>query len=136
MPAAPAEPRLCPIADALAVVGERWSLLVVRELFRGAHRFSDIQRNTGAPRDVLTARLRSLVEAGVIETRRYSEHPPRSSYHLTAAGRDLSPVLLALTQWGVKHLDDEPWDLPTHGDDAHPIAPRVRAECATCRAPI
>src|SRR4051795_3540920 len=103
MPAAGTTPRPCAIADALELVGERWALLVVRELFWDNHRFADIAQNTGAPRDVLSARLRTLVDAGVIEKRKYSGRPPRSGYHLTKAGFDLAPVLLALMQWSNRH---------------------------------
>jgi DNA-binding HxlR family transcriptional regulator len=97
-------PRVCSIADALDVVGERWSLLVLRELGFGVHRFKDIQVNTGAPRETLALRLRKLEEAGVIERRRYSDRPPRDEYLLTAAGRDLAPVLIGLRVWGERHV--------------------------------
>ena len=98
-PAAGTTPRPCTIADALDLLGERWALLVVRELFWGNHRFAGIARHTGAPRDVLSARLRRLVDAGVIEKRRYSESAPQGiGYDSTQAGRDLAPVLAALTQ--------------------------------------
>jgi DNA-binding HxlR family transcriptional regulator len=90
----------CPIAAALDIVGDRWSLLVLRDLSRGVHRFSDIQAKTGAPRDRLTSRLRALEEAGVIARQRYSEHPPRDEYVLTDAGRAIAPVLDALETWG------------------------------------
>ena len=96
--------RPCPIAASLELVGERWSLLVVREVSLGNHRFSEIARGTGAPRDRLSARLNALVDAGVLERRPYSTAPPRSGYHLTAAGRDLLPVLQALLQWGNRWL--------------------------------
>ena len=95
--------RICPIADSLEVVGDRWSLLVLRELSLGVHRFNDIQRHTGAPRDRITDRLRSLEQSGVIERRRYSEHPPRYEYWLTDAGQDLTPVLDSLRIWGETH---------------------------------
>ena len=100
--------RRCSIAGALDVVGDRWALLVVREVSLGAHRFSEIRRGTGAPREQLTARLNALVEAGVLERRPYSDSPPRSDYHLTKAGRDLLPVLQGLMQWGDRYLTDEP----------------------------
>ncbi|HEU4400441.1 MAG TPA: helix-turn-helix domain-containing protein, partial [Actinomycetota bacterium] len=80
--------RVCSITDALSIVGDRYALLVARELRYGQTRFQDIAAGTGAPRDVLTARLRKLEEAGVIERRRYSEHPPRYEYLLTEAGRE------------------------------------------------
>jgi DNA-binding HxlR family transcriptional regulator len=95
--------RVCSIADALALVGDRWSLLVVREIGFGVHRFSDIRRHTGAPREILTARLRKLEAEGVVARRRYSEHPPRDEYVLTEAGQALTPVLVALRQWGERH---------------------------------
>ena len=102
-------PRTCSIARSLAVVGERWALLVVREVSLGVRRFSDIQAATGAPPAVLTDRLRALVEAGVLETRPYQEPGSRArlEYRLTAAGRDLQPVLTALKDWGDAHLVDE-----------------------------
>jgi DNA-binding HxlR family transcriptional regulator len=95
-------PRPCSIAAALTVLGEKWSLLVVRELALGVHRFDQIQRNTGAPRDILTSRLRRLEEEGVLEKRPYQERPVRYSYRLTEAGNELRPILLALSQWGEK----------------------------------
>ena len=88
------------MAAALEVVGEKWSLLVVREVFYGVRRFEGIAQNTGAPRDILTARLRKLSEAGVLHRVRYSERPARSEYHLTQAGLDLAPTLLTLLKWG------------------------------------
>jgi DNA-binding HxlR family transcriptional regulator len=101
--AAPTGPRACGIADALALVGDRWALLALRELGFGVGRFNDIQVNTGAPRASLSARLRSLEECGLVERRRYSEHPPRDDYLLTDAGRELMPVLGELRAWGEKH---------------------------------
>jgi DNA-binding HxlR family transcriptional regulator len=103
MTAAPG-PRVCSIARTLEVVGEKWALLAVREVFLGNRRFDEMVRRTGAPRDTLTARLRTLVEAGVLSRRQYSEHPPRYEYRLTAAGRDLYPVILTLLRWGDEHL--------------------------------
>jgi DNA-binding HxlR family transcriptional regulator len=90
----------CGIARALDAVGERWALLVVRELALGAHRFTDIVAGTGAPRDRITARLKALTEAGVVERRQYQTGPDRFEYHLTESGRDLLPVLDALYAWG------------------------------------
>ena len=107
-------PRACPIASALGVLGERWTLLAIRELNYGVHRFEEIVRNTGATRDLLAVRLRKLERAGVIEKRQYSEHPPRFEYHLTAAGEELRPVLLSLAQWGQKWADGAPADTFVH----------------------
>ncbi len=96
-------PRVCPIADALEIVGERWSLLILREIGLGVHRFKDIQVNTGAPRETLALRLRKLEEACVIERRRYCDRPPRDEYLLTASGGELAPVLAALHTWGERY---------------------------------
>ena len=98
------DPRDCSVASALDVVGEKWSLLVVRELFLRNRRFSDIAAKTGAPRDVLTVRLRRLEELGVIERQAYSERPPRYEYRLTESGKDLWPVIATLKHWGDKHV--------------------------------
>lgn len=98
--------RPCPIAAALEVVGERWALLIVRELALGSSRFGDIVRGTGAPRDRISARLRSLEEAGVVVRVPYQDHPPRDEYRLTQSGRALLPVLDALLAWGEAHIVD------------------------------
>src|SRR5690348_18370530 len=89
MTAAVTRPRECSIARTLDVVGEKWALLAIREVFLGNHRFDEMIRRTGAPRDTLAARLRTLVTAGVLERRQYCEHPARFEYHLTEAGREL-----------------------------------------------
>ncbi|MCO6010991.1 helix-turn-helix transcriptional regulator [Actinoallomurus purpureus] len=124
--------RPCSIAAALSCVGDRWALLAVREVIFGNHRFSEIVRNTGAPRDRLAARLKSLVAAGVLEQRQYQEHPPRYDYHLTQAGRELVPVLSALRAWGDKWaVKDPPLSVTHHG---HPVRPRVI--CETCGRPV
>jgi DNA-binding HxlR family transcriptional regulator len=106
MAAAPS-PRTCSVARTLDVVGEKWALLAVREVFLGCRRFEEMVRNTAAPRDTLAARLKTLVEHGVLERRQYSEHPPRDEYVLTDAGRDLYPLILTSMQWGDRHLADE-----------------------------
>jgi DNA-binding HxlR family transcriptional regulator len=98
--------RVCSIADALAIVGDRWSLLVVREVAAGVTRFEQIREYTGAPRQVLTARLRKLEAGGVLERRIYQERPRRHEYVLTEAGRDLWPVLRSLREWGEQHAAD------------------------------
>jgi DNA-binding HxlR family transcriptional regulator len=101
-------PRPCSVAAALGVIGEKWSLLVIRELAFGVHRFDAIAANTGAPRDILSSRLRRLEAANVVEKRQYQERPPRFGYHLTAAGEELRPVLLSLAQWGDRWAVDAP----------------------------
>jgi DNA-binding HxlR family transcriptional regulator len=92
----------CPVASALELLGERWTLLAVRELNYGVHRFDQIAAYTGATRDILADRLRKLEQAGVVERTLYNEHPPRYEYHLTEAGKDLTPVLSSLADWGRK----------------------------------
>jgi DNA-binding HxlR family transcriptional regulator len=95
--------RPCPIAAALELVGERWALLIVRELALGSSRFDEIVRGTGAPRDRVAARLKALDEAGVIQRRAYQAAPPRFDYQLTDSGRAILPVLEALLAWGRDH---------------------------------
>ncbi|WP_035797754.1 winged helix-turn-helix transcriptional regulator [Kitasatospora mediocidica] len=125
--------RPCSIAAALQVMGEKWALLAVRELFYGNHRFDRIARNTGAPRDRLTARLRALEEAGVLERRLYQERPARYEYHLTEAGRELAPVIQALLVWGDRWAVDEPPVTLMHQVPGHPDHPLDAAwVCRTC----
>jgi DNA-binding HxlR family transcriptional regulator len=102
--------RPCPIAASLELVGERWALLVVREIVMGSRRFTDIVRGTGAPRDRIAARLKVLEEAGVIERHAYQDHPERFEYSLTDSGVALVPVLDALLAWGLDHAvtEDDP----------------------------
>jgi DNA-binding HxlR family transcriptional regulator len=124
--------RPCSIAAALGIVGDRWALLAVREVTFGNHKFSEIARNTGAPRDRLAARLKSLVAAGILERREYQHTPPRYDYRLTEAGRELAPVLSALRAWGDKWaVDEPPISVQHHG---HPI--RHRVICETCGEPV
>lgn len=95
--------RVCGIADALELVGDRWALLALRELGFGVNRFSEIRARTGAPKASLTTRLRDLERGGLIERRRYREHPPRDEYVLTEAGEGLLPILGHLRIWGEKY---------------------------------
>ncbi|MFH9551820.1 winged helix-turn-helix transcriptional regulator [Streptomyces sp. NPDC051445] len=107
--ASPKDPRPCSIADTLALVGEKYSLLVLRETCLGNGRFDQLVRNIGAPRDILAGRLRRLVDAGILTKRAYSERPQRFEYRPTPAGLELEPVLMTLMAWGDRHLrrDDE-----------------------------
>ena len=93
----------CSVAQCLEVVGEWWSLLIVRDVFLGVTRFDQFQERLGISRNVLNQRLNRLVEADVLQKVPYSDHPPRYDYRLTAKGRDLWPVLTAMRQWGDKH---------------------------------
>ncbi len=93
----------CPVASTLEVVGERWTLLIIRDVFLGIRRFDDIQRDLGVARNVLQARLERLVDEGILVKRPYQERPLRCEYRLTEKGADLWPVLVALLQWGDRH---------------------------------
>jgi DNA-binding HxlR family transcriptional regulator len=93
----------CNIAAALEVVGERWSLLIVREVFLGVRRFEEMQADLGIARNVLQTRLTRLLENGVLERRLYQERPPRYEYLLTEKGIDLWPTIVALMRWGDEH---------------------------------
>ena len=90
----------CSVAQCLEVIGEWWSMLIVRDSFMGVTRFEDFQRRLGISRNILQARLSTLVDAGILQRVPYSVHPPRDDYKLTAKGRDLWPVLTAMRQWG------------------------------------
>jgi DNA-binding HxlR family transcriptional regulator len=94
----------CSIARALELVGERWTILVLRDVFLGVRRFEAIQRNLGVARNVLAARLDRLVDEGILEKALYQERPPRHEYRLTDKGLDLWPVIVELLQWGDRHL--------------------------------
>lgn len=95
--------RPCPIAAALGIVGERWALLVIREIALGSTRFGDIVAGTGAPRDRIAARLKALEGAGVVARTPYHDGPVRYEYRLTGSGEALMPVLDALLEWGRQH---------------------------------
>ncbi|SEC32686.1 transcriptional regulator, HxlR family [Rhizobiales bacterium GAS191] len=94
----------CPIARSLERVGEWWSILILRDAFRGLRRFDEFQASLGVAPNMLTRRLNSLVEAGLLRRELYCEHPPRHEYRLTARGKDFRPVLLALLAWGNRHF--------------------------------
>ncbi|HEY8721121.1 helix-turn-helix domain-containing protein [Pengzhenrongella sp.] len=125
--------RPCSLAAALDVLGERWSLLAVREISYGVHTFSRIAGYTGASRDILADRLRKLEGAGVIERRPYSEHPPRYEYHFTEAGRELFPVMLTLVRWGDKWAVDTPFLRRRHSC-GQPL--QVDLVCHHCGLPV
>jgi DNA-binding HxlR family transcriptional regulator len=130
-----AQPRTCSIARTLDIVGEKWALLAVREVFLGNRRFDEIVKRTGAPRDTLAARLRTLVAAGILGRRQYSGHPARFEYCLTDAGRDLYPVITTLMRWGDQHLagDDGP-PLVLEHHCGHRMVPQVI--CEACGEPL
>lgn len=127
------ETQECSIARVLEIIGERWTLLVLRDCFFGVRRFSDLQRHIGLPKAVLTARLETLVEAGILERSEYQQG--RSEYLLTERGRTLWPTLHSLSSWGDRNLaPNGPRSVFRHVDCGTPLA--AGAVCPTCgRAP-
>ncbi len=111
----------CSIARALEVVGERWTLLIVRDAFLGLRRFEQFQESLGIARNVLTDRLNRLVEEGILVRVRYSERPERYEYRLTQKGRDLNVALVALRQWGDKYLSEKPPRVLRRKADKKPV---------------
>ena len=97
----------CSIARTVAVLGERWTLVILREAFTRRRRFEDIQRDLGIARNILADRLQRLVAEGILERRAYQQRPERFEYRLTDKGRDLYPVLIALMQWGDRYTAGE-----------------------------
>jgi DNA-binding HxlR family transcriptional regulator len=95
----------CPLACSLDVIGDKWSLIIVRDLFFGKHRFSDFQSsNEGITTNILTERLARLEQAGLVEKRLYQKHPPRYEYHLSESGRALGPILKAYITWARTYI--------------------------------
>jgi DNA-binding HxlR family transcriptional regulator len=95
----------CPIACTLDLLGDRWTLLVVRDLLAGKTRFHQfLDSEERIPTNVLSERLRRLESHGIVESELYSQHPPRAEYHLTPKGRDLAPIIRAMTAWGLAHI--------------------------------
>ena len=125
----------CSIARTLEVVGERWTLLVLRDAFLGLRRFDEFSRSLGIATNVLTARLQVLCDNGILERHRYQERPDRFEYLLTDKGRELEVVLDALMLWGDRHLapDGPPRLLHHRGCDGQ-IA--VATVCTTCDRPL
>jgi len=107
----------CPVAKTLELVGERWTLLVVRDLLRGPKKFQDLQASLDVAPGILSERLKVLEEHGIVARGFYSDHPPRAEYALTARGRDLRPVVGALAVWGSRYI--------------HPDAGLVHETCGT-----
>lgn len=121
----------CSVARTLDVVGDKWTLLILRDAFYGVRRFEDFTRDLGIARNVLTDRLQRLVDQGVLERRQYEDRPPRSEYRLTKKGRDLLPVILTLMHWGDTHASGNggPVDLVHRdcGQSTHAVV-----ACAHC----
>ncbi|CAD7340112.1 helix-turn-helix transcriptional regulator [Sphingomonadales bacterium 56] len=102
----------CSIAGALELIGDRWALLVIRDLSLGLARYDDLRASTGIPAATLAARLKHLAASGIVERVRYQDHPPRDEYRLTPKGRDLWKVSVALREWGDR------WDASGFGEPA------------------
>lgn len=98
--------QVCSVARALEAIGDRWTMLVIRDAFHGVRRFDDFQERLGVARNVLSDRLTRLVDEGILEKRPYQERPQRFEYRLTAKGVDLFPVLVSLMKWGDRHAPD------------------------------
>jgi DNA-binding HxlR family transcriptional regulator len=125
----------CSVSQFLEVVGEWWSLLIVRDAFLGVRRFDDFQIRLGISRNILTERLNNLVDHGVLKRFPYEDHPPRSEYRLTAKGRDLWHALTAMRQWGDR------WEAPAgarlklrHTACGHIV--QAVAVCSHCSEPL
>ena len=124
-------PVSCSIGRAMEILGERWTFLILRESFYGVRRFSDMQRNLGIARNILSTRLQTLVANGILERRLYQEEPPRHEYRLTEAGRDLYPAIVTLMRWGDRHLSGEtPPVLLRHNSCGHEADPLL--VCSHC----
>ncbi|MDH4147796.1 MAG: helix-turn-helix transcriptional regulator [Acidimicrobiia bacterium] len=122
----------CSIERALEIVRDRWSILIVRDAFRGIRRFEDLRRDLDIARPVLADRLKHLVDAGVLTKRQYQQRPARYEYRLTSMGMELSPILVALMRWGDRHLsgDDGPPVVLVHEPCGHELAQGFY--CASC----
>ena len=125
----------CSIARALEIVGERWTLLIVRDAFAGMRRFEEFQESLGVARNVLTERLNRLVDEGILERVRYSDRPERYEYRLTRKGSDLNVALAGLMQWGDKYVSDQPpWVLRRKADKQRVVAALVPKGATILRA--
>jgi DNA-binding HxlR family transcriptional regulator len=111
----------CSVAQTLEIIGERWTLLIIRDAFLGLTRFDQFQTSLGVARNVLADRLRRLVDAGILERVPYAARPTRHEYVLTEKGRDLFTALNAVRQWGDAHLTDQPMRLLRRKGDGMPV---------------
>jgi DNA-binding HxlR family transcriptional regulator len=127
--------QVCSIARALEVVGDRWTLLIVRDVAFGLRRFDELLDSLGVASNVLADRLNRLVAEGVLDRVRYSERPERFEYRLTSKGGELGVALLALMQWGDRHLSDKPPRIAHRRSDRSPVAVRLVAKDGSFVAP-
>lgn len=124
----------CSVARTWSVVGERWTLLILREAFRGTRRFDAFQSRLSIGRTLLSDRLALLVDEGIFERVQYQERPPRHEYRLTQKGVDLYPVVLALMRWGDRYKVDEPPVRLIHKACGEATAPHM--VCSHCAEPV
>jgi DNA-binding HxlR family transcriptional regulator len=131
------EGQACSIARSLELIGERWTLLIIRDAFLGIRRFDEFQHSLGVARNVLQSRLERLVEAGILERVRYQERPERFEYQLTEMGIDLWPVVVSLLHWGDKHLapDGPPLVIQHRGCGGRVNDRRICDECGELLGP-
>jgi DNA-binding HxlR family transcriptional regulator len=122
------EGQVCSIARTLEIVGDRWTLLIVRDVFLGKRRFDELLDSLGVASNVLTDRLNRLVDEEILERVAYSERPPRYEYRLTAKGKDLRVPLLALMQWGDHYLSEKPPRVARRRSDRSPVKVRIVAK--------
>ena len=125
----------CSVAQCLEVVGEWWSMLIARDAFLGVTRFDDFRERLGISRNILNQRLSGLVEAGVLAKEPYSEHPPRFDYRLTAKGRDLWPVLVAMRQWGDRYAAPQGPPMQVRHKSCGDVVEAVMV-CSSCGKPL
>ena len=127
--------KACTVARAVEIVGDEWTLMLLREMFLGGRRFDDLQRQTGASPHILSRRLKRLENSGVLRRDAYSTHPPRYEYRLTAKGRGLWPVVIALKVWGDEWLGDEPTPVEiVHKACGRTVGPHLT--CPDCGKPM
>ncbi len=119
----------CPVARSLAFLGERWTLLVIRDLLRGPKKFHELAQSlTGVAPSVLSRRLKDLEAYGIVERQVYADHPPRAEYTLTAKGRELRPIVASIAVWGARHMPGS--RVLQHADCEHPI--EMAYFCPSC----
>jgi DNA-binding HxlR family transcriptional regulator len=126
----------CSVARTISVIGDRWTLLVLRDCFLRIRRFEDFQTRLGIGRGILADRLQKLVEAGVLAKVAYQDNPVRHEYKLTPRGLDLHPVIMAIVHWGDVHMDDGKGAPAVHlhrdcGCEFHPVM-----TCSACHEPV
>ena len=124
----------CSVARTWSVIGERWTMMILRECFRGERQFEHFQRKLGLGRNVLTDRLQKLTAEGILERRQYQTRPDRYEYRLTQKGEDLYPVMLALIQWGDRYKNPTPPVRMVHKACGH--EPLPTSTCAHCGEPF